>query len=187
MPSAARHRAWRVPGVTGWGRPVRQGGVVHVPVKETTPPIPGHGNGPLSTDCRHRRPDCIASGMAARQGRDGGFPDWRLDAQRRSPGPLGGQNPQFFVPPDDEQPELDLRGSELIEPISDDMGLFLSSRRGIERRCPRTPPLSRFLSFLRRSGYRRGLASGCRWGNPHIPSWRWLANCSRTSRSRTAG
>ena len=67
--------------------------------------------------------------MAARQGRDGGFPDRRLDAQRHSPGPLGGQDVQFFVPPDDEQPELDLRGSELIEPISDDMRLFPSSVR----------------------------------------------------------
>ena len=26
-------------------------------VKETTPAIPGHENGPLSWDCRHRRPD----------------------------------------------------------------------------------------------------------------------------------
>ena len=69
--------------------------------------------------------------MAARQGRDSGLTGQRLNAQRRSPGPLGGQDAQFFVPLDDEQPELDLRGSELIEPISDDMRLFPSSRRGI--------------------------------------------------------
>ena len=70
--------------------------------------------------------------MAARQGRDSGLTGQRLNAQRRSPGPLGGQDAQFFVQPDDEQPELDRRGSELLEPISDDMGLFLISRCGIE-------------------------------------------------------
>ena len=69
------------------------------------------------------------------------------------------RTPNFSSSRTTNSQDLNLRGSELIEPISDDMRLFTSSRCGIERRCARTPPLSRCLSFLRRSGHRRGLVS----------------------------
>ena len=68
--SAARHRAWRVTGGTIWRagrdrsaaagaerRSVRPAGSFPRSGKETRAAIPGHGNGPLSCERRHRRPD----------------------------------------------------------------------------------------------------------------------------------
>ncbi len=87
--SAARHRAWRVTGVTIWPacsersaaqrterRPVRQAGLVHVPVKEPRPAIPGHGNGPLlaSPPAQPAWPCCV------RDGSPSGARRWAFDS-----------------------------------------------------------------------------------------------------------
>lgn len=47
-------------------------GLVHVPVKKTSPRSPGTGQGRCRHSRRHRRLDCVALGTAAREGRDAG-------------------------------------------------------------------------------------------------------------------
>jgi hypothetical protein len=64
--------------------PVRQAGPSVAYSRRTSgPAVPGHGKGRLRDVHRRSRPDRVALGMEARQGRDAK----RLDAQQRQPGP----------------------------------------------------------------------------------------------------
>ena len=93
--SAARLRAWRVTGVAIWPAPhraqrpasrsVRQAGLVHAQREGNRARDPRARERAAACLSRLCRPDRVASGMEARQGRDAGTPAARRAA--RQPGP----------------------------------------------------------------------------------------------------
>lgn len=120
--SAARLRAWRVTGVAIWPAPHRaersaaqrsdlQAGQFAKrasftrSVKETGPAPPGTGRA-AAWFSRQRRPDCVASGMEARQGRDTGTPVARREARQPGPAQRGDAQAHRDLAPAAPSPQL---------------------------------------------------------------------------------
>ncbi len=97
--SAARLRAWRVTGVAIWPAPhraqrpasrsVRQAGLVHAQREGIKARGPRARVRAAACFSRLRRPDRVASGMEARQGRDAGTPVARRAARLPDPAQRG--------------------------------------------------------------------------------------------------
>ncbi len=89
-------------------------------VRETGPAIPGHGKGPPRGDCQLCRPDRVASGLEARQGRDAGTPVARRAARQPGPAQRGDAQAHRDLDADGAATAPTARPATLPEPTSHD-------------------------------------------------------------------